>query len=131
MKRCLAVALTLCLSVPWLAGCGSSYGRRSLVELIPKDALVVLSVNWQAVRGDQDLQALIKGAEFKRILEGVGVNEQTLTRLAIFGDGTAGPVGSTGLLLNGSFNARGRGGREGARVVKGELRRARGLRESE
>lgn len=106
MKRCLVVALTLCLSAPWLAGCGGSYGRRSLVELIPKDALVVLSVNWQAVRGDHDLQALIKGAEFKRILEEVGMNEQTLTRLAIFGDGTAGSVGSTGMLLNGSFNAR-------------------------
>jgi hypothetical protein len=106
MKRCLVAALTLCLSAPWLAGCGRSYGRRPLVELIPADALVVLSVNWQAVRGDRDLTALIKGAEFKRILDEVGVNEQTVTRLAVFGDGTAGPSGSTGMLLNGSFNAR-------------------------
>jgi hypothetical protein len=106
MKRCLVAALTLCLSAPWLAGCGRSYGRRPLVELIPADALVVLYVNWQAVRGDRDLTALIKGAEFKRILDEVGVNEQTVTRLAVFGDGTAGPSGSTGMLLNGSFNAR-------------------------
>ena len=106
MKRCLVAALMLCLSAPWLAGCGGSYGRRPLVELIPADALAVLSVNWQAVRGDHDLLALIKGAEFKRILDEVGVNEQTVTRLAVFGDGTAGPGGSTGMILNGSFNAR-------------------------
>jgi hypothetical protein len=106
MKRCLVAALALCLSAPWLAGCGRSYGRRPLVELIPADALVVLSVNWQAVRGDRDLTALIKGAEFKRILDEVGVNEQTVTRLAVFGDGTVSPGGSAGMLINGSFNAR-------------------------
>lgn len=106
MKRCLVAALTLCLLAPWLVGCGRSYGQRPLAELIPADALVVLSVNWQAVRGDRDLLSLIKGAEFKRILGEIGVNEQTVTRLAVFGDGTAGPAGSTGMLLNGSFNAR-------------------------
>ena len=106
MKRCLVAALTLCLAAPLLAGCGGSRGRRPLVELIPADALVILSVNWQAVRDDRYLLSLVKGAEFKRILDEVGVNEQTVTRLAVFGDGTAGPGASTGMLLNGSFNAR-------------------------
>lgn len=106
MKRCLVAALTLCLFMPWLAGCGGSYGRHSLVELIPADALVVLSVNWQAVRSDRNLITLIKGAEFNHILDEVGVNEQALAHLAVFGDGTDGPGGSAGMLLNGSFNAR-------------------------
>lgn len=106
MRRCLVAALTLCLCAPWLAGCAGSSGRRSLTELIPGDAVVVLSVNWQAVRGDNDLLTLIKGAELKNILDEVGVKEQAITRLAVFGDGMGGPGGSTGMLLNGSFNTR-------------------------
>lgn len=119
MRSRLGVALCLCLCAPWLAGCRGSSGRQALAELIPADALVVLTVNWQTVRDDRDLLALIKGAEFKKVFAEVNVNEETVDDLAVFGDGAEGKGGSAGMILNGSFDAgesadfiKGRGWRE-------------------
>lgn len=105
MRKFFVAALSLCLCGPWLAGCGFSSGAQSLPELIPADALVVLSVDWQAVRGDRDLLALAKGAEFKKLFAEVNVGEEAVNYLAVFGDGGEGPGASAGLLLGGSFDA--------------------------
>jgi hypothetical protein len=105
MRRKLLFTLSLCLCAPWLAGCHSSSGRESLAELIPADALVVLSMNWQAVRGDEDLLKLVRGEELKKVLGQLGVNEGEITDIAVFGDGSGGAAGSTGVLLSGSFDA--------------------------
>ncbi len=105
MKSRLAAALLLCLCALWPMGCGRTGGRQASARLVPADALVVLSVNWQAVRGDSDLLAIIKGAEFKKVLAGIGVDEKSISDLLIFGDGVSNPHGSTGMLLSGSFHA--------------------------
>jgi hypothetical protein len=86
-------------------GCSRARGRQVSAKLVPADALVVLSVNWQAVRGDGDLLALIKGAEFKKVLADIGVDEEAITDLLVFGDGASSSHGSTGMLLSGSFDA--------------------------
>jgi hypothetical protein len=105
MRRKLVLALSFCLCAPWLAGCHNSSSRKSLAELIPADALVVLSLNWQAVRGDEDLLKLVKGSEFKKVFGQLNVSEEEITDLAVFGDGAEGAAGSTGMLLSGSFDA--------------------------
>jgi hypothetical protein len=113
MRKCIIAALAFCLWAPWLTGCRISSGQ-SLAELIPADALVVLTLNWQAVKGDGDLLALVKGAEFRRVFAELKVSEEAVTDIAVFGDGGGGPGGSTAMLLGGVFD-----GREVAESVKG------------
>jgi len=105
MRSRLVAALCLCFCAPWLASCSGSSGRQSLAELIPADTLAVLSVNWQAVRRDGDLLKLVKGAEVRKVFSQVNVNEEAVTDFVVFGDGTGGTGGSTGMLLSGSFDA--------------------------
>lgn len=107
MRRCLVAAVSVCLCAQWLVGCRISSGPQSLVELIPADAIVVLSLHWQAVRGDGDLLTLVKGAEFKKVFAEVNLNEEAVTDVAVFGDGAEGADGgSTAMLLSGSFDGR-------------------------
>lgn len=105
MRRRLVFALSFCLCAQWLVGCDGSSGRESLAELIPADALVVLSLNWEEVRGDADLLRLVKGAEFKKVFGQLNVDEDAVTSIAVFGDGSETAAGSTGMLLAGSFDA--------------------------
>ena len=105
MRRKLVFALSLSLCAPWLAGCHSGSSRESLAELIPADALVVLSLNWQTVRGDEDLLKLVKGSELKKIFGQLNVSEDAVNDLAVFGDGAGDAKGGAGLLLSGSFDA--------------------------
>lgn len=104
MRRKLAVALALCLCAPWPSGCGST-GPDSLAELIPSDALIVLSLNWQAVRADGDLLRLVKGGELKKVFGHIAVSEEEVGDISVFGDGSDNPEGSTAMLLSGSFDA--------------------------
>ncbi len=106
MRRCLVPTLSVCLCAQWLGGCRISSGPPSLVELIPADAIVVLSLHWQAVRGDGDLLTLVKGAEFKKVFAEVNLNEEVVTDVAVFGDGAEGAGGSTAMLVSGSFDGR-------------------------
>lgn len=114
MRRCLVAALSFCACVQWMAGCRVSSGAWSLAELIPADALVVLSLNWQVVRSDADLLALVKGAEFRKVLAQMNVDEAAVADIAVFSDGGEGAGGSTAMLLSGSFD-----GSEVAESVKG------------
>jgi hypothetical protein len=124
MRRCLVAALSFCLCAQWLAGCRLSSGPQSLAELIPAEALVVLSLNWQAVRGDADLLALVRGAEFRKVFAEVNVEEEAVADIAVFGDGGEGAGGSTAMLLSGSFD-----GREVAESIKGRGWRAESYNE--
>lgn len=119
MKNRLAFALALCVCVPWLAGCNGSTGRESLAEFIPANTLVVLTLNWRMVGGDQDMLRLVKGSEFKKVFAQLNVSDESVADLAVFDDGADGAAKSTGMILSGSFDAdgvtdslKGRGWRE-------------------
>jgi hypothetical protein len=87
-----------------MSACTSTGNPRTLFSYIPSTSYAVLAVNWTAVSKDPDLKRISKGAEVEKLFEQLGVDGETVSEFAVFGD-SGGPKASKGLIAKGSFNS--------------------------
>jgi hypothetical protein len=93
-----------CLIVFLVAACSASNRQRSLLNHVPSSGYAVLAVNWKTVSKDPDLKRISKGAEVEKLFAQLGLDADTVTEFAVFGDNGS-THASNGLVAKGSFNS--------------------------
>lgn len=81
----------------------TAQGRVRPIALVPSSSVAVIKVNWAAVRGDDRLRALVKGDEFERVLDKLGINSRDVSELIVFTGLNASSNGSLAMIFSGSY----------------------------
>lgn len=101
MKRLSLAAIIL------LLGCVFAFGQQGLsaISLVPAKSIAVVRVDWTKVRRDQQLNKVVRGDDFARIVEQTGVSETKVEEFVIFADVNPTSSGKMGLIVNGIFSS--------------------------
>jgi len=80
--------------------CAVGQGSQSSITLVPAKSVAVVRVDWQKVRRDQQLKAVVKGDEFAGIIGRTGIDEASIRELVIFADASPTTNGKMGVIVN-------------------------------
>jgi hypothetical protein len=96
-----ALALALCASALLLASADARAAVVTPLGLVPAGGVAVLRIDWGAVRADARLREAVKGDEFERLLQRVGVRSGEVTEAVIFFDIASAGTPDTAMILKG------------------------------
>lgn len=96
-----AAALTLCAAALFFARVDARAAVVTPLGLVPSGGVAVLKIDWRAVRADSRLRASVKGDEFERLLERIGVRSGEVTEAVIFVDLAGAGTPDTAMILKG------------------------------
>lgn len=106
MKR-RSVCYWLLLCVLTLVSCQElTVQPRKPIQFVPSSSVAVLSVDWQKVRTDNYLKAVVKGNEIEKLFHSLGLNDQQIDELVAFGEPNDSGQETGGIILKGSFKAK-------------------------
>jgi len=98
-------SIACCFLISWLTACSGSKNQRTLLGYVPSSSHAVVAVNWRTVRRDPDLKRISKGAEVEKLFTKLGLNEETVTEFAVYGNHRASAQGSKGLIAKGNYDS--------------------------
>jgi hypothetical protein len=76
----------------------------SLARLVPIESCAVMSIDWSAIRADNELRRVINGDQFEALLRSLGVESKSVNTVAVFSALNGQTM--SGLLLRGSFDSK-------------------------
>ena len=81
------------------------FAQASGTSYVPAGSVAVVSVDWMKVRKDTRLRTIVKGDDFEKILEAVGISESAVREFVIFADANPTSNNKLGLIVRGDFNS--------------------------
>ena len=82
--------------------CSCGGGESSIMRLVPAESCAIMTIDWSSIRANRELRRLINGDQFETLLQGIGVNSETVKSVTIFSSMDAQAL--SGLLLSGPFH---------------------------
>ncbi len=102
------------VSVLGSLGCGSTAIReltpvqRELtpVQLVPSTSVVMALFRWAEVHRDDHLKKMVEGVEIEKLLNRLGLSDESVEEVIIFSDANVSAGGSMGMIVSGSYDPR-------------------------